>query len=61
MPGIPNGFEYGRLLKHIRAMEVGNNGDPKRWTLCVRDKEEVTLYNMFNVRYDLFRKGMNVV
>lgn len=50
--GIKNSFEHERMIHHMRVIYV--EGRPE---ICVRDKEEDTVYNMFYTRYDLHRKG----
>ena len=44
------------MIYHMRVIDV--DGRPE---ICVRDKEEDTVYNMFYTRYDLHRKGDELI
>ncbi|NXP83713.1 SAMH1 triphosphohydrolase, partial [Passerina amoena] len=50
--GIPNNFDYKRLLIFTRVCEVGNQKH-----ICPRDKEVGNLYEMFHTRNCLHRRA----
>ncbi|NXH23582.1 SAMH1 triphosphohydrolase, partial [Myiagra hebetior] len=50
--GIPNNFDYKRLLIFTRVCEVKNQKH-----ICTRDKEVGNLYEMFHTRYCLHRRA----
>ncbi|XP_074409573.1 deoxynucleoside triphosphate triphosphohydrolase SAMHD1 isoform X3 [Zonotrichia albicollis] len=50
--GIPNNFDYQRLLIFTRVCEVGNQKH-----ICPRDKEVGNLYEMFHTRNCLHRRA----
>ncbi|XP_059837185.1 deoxynucleoside triphosphate triphosphohydrolase SAMHD1-like [Hypanus sabinus] len=50
--GIPNNFDYQRILKYARVCEVDNMK-----VICFRDKVAGDLYNMFYTRNALHRRA----
>uniref|UniRef100_A0A8C5U4D1 Deoxynucleoside triphosphate triphosphohydrolase SAMHD1 n=1 Tax=Malurus cyaneus samueli TaxID=2593467 RepID=A0A8C5U4D1_9PASS len=50
--GIPNNFDYKRLLIFTRVCEVKNQKH-----ICTRDKEVENVYEMFHTRYCLHRRA----
>ena len=45
-------------MHHMRVMDVPPRvGRGKLRQICVRDKERAELFNMFNTRFELHRKG----
>ena len=56
--GLKNAFQAERFMHHMRVMDVPPRvGRGNRRQICVRDKERAELFNMFNTRFELHRKG----
>ncbi|KAK9981743.1 hypothetical protein ABG768_001267, partial [Culter alburnus] len=51
--GIPNGFDYQRLLKSARVCMVDGRNH-----ICFRDKVADDVYGMFHTRYTLHRQAL---
>ncbi|XP_016117407.1 deoxynucleoside triphosphate triphosphohydrolase SAMHD1-like [Sinocyclocheilus grahami] len=55
--GIPNNFDYERLLEFVRVCEVNRGEEDSERHICFRDKVADNVYDMFHTRYTLHRKA----